>query len=188
MRGFWIVLGLGLAVAGPALAHPGHTAASDLMSGFVHPLSGLDHLLAMVAVGLLAARLGGSARWSAPAAFLSLAAVGGVMSAARVGLPFVELGVAASVLLLGLVITSRRRLSTLAAASFVGGLAVFHGYAHGAEMPADGSGLAHGAGFLAATALLLLAGVAAGTAFNGRRTAQVVGGALALAGMALLAT
>ncbi len=185
MRGFWIALTLGLAVAGPAFAHPGH--AAGFSSGLSHPLSGVDHLLAMVAVGLFSARLGGHARWLGPLAFLSMAAVGGALGVAGAGLPLVEPGIALSVLCLGLAIAMRASMATPAAMAFVGVFAVFHGYAHGAEAPADVSGWAYGAGFLIATAALHLAGVAGGAAINGRRAAQVVGGSIALAGMALLA-
>lgn len=186
MRRFWIALLLGLTFAGPAFAHPGH--AAGFTSGFFHPPSGADHLLAMVAVGLFGARLGGEARWLAPLAFLAMAAVGWLIGVSGSGLPLVEPGIALSVLCLGLVIALRTRMTAPVAMAFVGSFAVFHGYAHGVEMPADTTGWAYGAGFLIATGLLHLAGVTAGGVLSGRRTTQAVGGAIALAGVALLAT
>jgi urease accessory protein len=178
-----------LTSAGPALAHTGH-GASGLVQGFVHPLGGLDHLLAMVAVGVYATMIGGRARWAVPVAFLGAMAIGGMMGAAGYALPYTEIGIAVSVIVLGLAVAFRMNLPAVAAMALAGAFAIFHGYAHGAEMPQDISGLEYAAGFLAATALLHGAGIALGTfSAQGRwRVAQAAGAAMSLAGIALLAS
>ncbi|MGY2051924.1 HupE/UreJ family protein [Methylobacterium sp. JK268] len=170
-----------------ALAHPGHGDAAGLAHGFVHPLSGADHVLAMVAVGLLAALRGGRALWALPAAFLGMMVVGGVLGASGVALPSVETGIALSIVAFGLAVAVGGGLPLAALAALVGVFAVFHGHAHGAEIPETASGLAYGAGFVAATALLHAAGIGLGlAAARVRPAAPVVGGAVALAGLALL--
>jgi urease accessory protein len=151
----------------PALvhAHPGHEGHEltwDFGAGFAHPVSGLDHLLAMVAVGLWAAQLGGCARWLVPAAFVGVMALGGALGGAGVTVPGLEQAIAASVLVLGLLIAASVRLPVVAGMALAGGFAVFHGVAHGAEMPSAAGGLGYGAGFVAATALLHAAGVGFG--------------------------
>lgn len=154
----FIALVLLAVTAGPAQAHPGHGATS-LMHGLAHPLSGLDHLLAMVAVGLWAAQLGGRARWLVPASFLGVMALGGALGMSGVVLPFAESGVAASVLILGVMIAAAVRMPLAASAGLVGVFALCHGFAHGAEMPVAASSLGYGAGFVVASALLHLAGI-----------------------------
>lgn len=185
-----LVAAMGLA-ATPALAHPGHEAASGLAQGFLHPLSGLDHLLAMVAVGLIAARIGGRALVLVPLSFLGTMAVGGALGAAGIGLPFVEIGIALSVVVLGASLALRPALPVAAAMVLVGAFAVFHGHAHGAEMPETGSGLAYGLGFLGATALLhavgLGLGLSAGRLARSLAALRVAGAGLAVAGLGLLA-
>jgi urease accessory protein len=176
-----------------ALAHSGHGDPLGFAHGFAHPLGGLDHVLAMIAVGLLAAHLGGRALWLVPASFVAVMALAGALGAAGMALPLVELGIAASVVVLGLAVALRVNLPTVAAMALVGFFAVFHGQAHGAEMPAAASALAYGVGFLAATALLHGVGLALGSLLGstgaafGRRVVQAGGGAMALAGVALLA-
>ncbi len=152
----------------PALAHA-HTGAGGthgLSDGLLHPIHGLDHLLAMMAVGLWAAQLGGRARWAVPASFVGIMALGGVLGMAGLALPMVETGILTSVFLLGLLIAFAVRLPIWASTSVVGFFALFHGYAHGAEMPVDASGLAYAAGFIVATAALHLAGIGLGTALK----------------------
>jgi urease accessory protein len=174
-----------------AHAHVGVGEASGLAAGLVHPLGGADHLLAMVAVGLLAAALGGRALWLVPASFLGMMAVGGALGAAGVAVPFVEAGIALSVVVLGLGVALGGSVPLAAACALAGGFAIFHGHAHGAEMPETASGLAYGAGFVAATALLHLAGLAVGLTFGRagptRLASRVLGGGFAVAGLALLA-
>lgn len=180
-----------VAVPGAAFAHTGH-GASGFTDGFVHPLGGLDHVLAMVAVGLLAANLGGRALWLVPAAFVAVMAAGGALGIAGVNVPFVETGIATSIVVLGLAVALRISVPTIAAMTLVGFFAIFHGHAHGAEMPTDGSALTYAAGFLLATALLHAAGIALGLGIArignliGRRAVQAAGGAMALAGIVIL--
>jgi urease accessory protein len=144
-----------------AFAHPGHDGAS-LATGFLHPLGGVDHIIAMVAVGLLAARLGGRAVWLVPASFVATMAVAGLAGMMGAGLPYVETGIALSVVVLAAVAVLGTAMPVAVAMGLVAFFAVFHGYAHGAEMPETMSGLAYGAGFVAATALLHGVGIALG--------------------------
>jgi urease accessory protein len=154
-----------------AFAHPGHDGAS-LISGFMHPLGGLDHIIAMVAVGLLAARLGGRALWLVPASFVAAMAAGGLVGVAGVAVPYAETGIAISVVVLGAIAAFGVAMPVAAATGLVGFFAVFHGYAHGIEMPETVSGLAYGAGFVAATAVLHGIGVGLGMAIAGSAVAR----------------
>jgi urease accessory protein len=176
-----------LASAGPALAHTGH-GAGGLVHGFAHPLGGIDHVLAMVAVGLYAAMLGGRALWLVPAAFVSAMAAGGVLGMAGYGLLYTEIGIAVSVIVFGLAIAFRINLPTLVAIALAAVFAIFHGHAHGAEMPPQSPGLSYALGFLLTTALLHGFGIVLGVfSMRGRwRIAQAAGAATALAGIALL--
>lgn len=190
-----LVLALALLVLSPTLtfAHPGMGDTMGMAHGFVHPLTGLDHILAMLAVGVLAAVLGGRALWLLPLSFLGIMLLGFGLGLARLDLPFVELAIAASSIVIGLAATLRRPLPLAAAMAVVGSFALFHGHAHGAEMPATASGLTYAAGFLAATALLHLAGLAATlgmvqlTGRYARLVSRVAGGAIALGGIGVLA-
>jgi urease accessory protein len=176
-----------------ASAHVGVGDAHGFVHGFSHPLSGLDHILAMVAVGLFAAHLGGRALWLVPLTFVSVMAIAGMLGMAGVGLPYVEIGIGMSVVVLGLAIAFQLNISTLAAMGLVGFFAIFHGHAHGAEMPESASGLAYGIGFVCATALLHAVGIGLGLTIGyagqtySRRIVQVGGGATAIAGVAILA-
>jgi urease accessory protein len=178
------------AVALPVLAHAhpghdGHDLTWDFATGATHPLSGWDHLLAMIAVGLWAAQLGGRSRWLVPAAFVSVMALGAVLGHAGLALAGVEQGIAASILILGLLIAAAVRLPATASMAIVGLFALFHGVAHGAEMPATAGGFSYGAGFVVATALLHLVGLGLGMALkNQQKVARFAGGAVALAGAA----
>jgi len=171
-----------------AFAHPGHGEAGSLLAGFLHPLSGLDHLLAMTAVGLFAAHLGGRALWAVPATFVAVMALGGVSGAAGISLPFVEIAIALSVVIFGLMIFSGMAPPVLAAMALVGIFAIFHGHAHGTEMPVGGSGVDYGIGFMVATTLLHGCGITLGLAIRWfddvprRRAMQACGVAIALIG------
>jgi urease accessory protein len=182
-----------LLAATPAHAHTGIGDAFAFGHGFAHPIGGTDHVLAMVAVGLFAARLGGRAVWAAPLSFLAMMAVGGALGMAGIGLPLVETAIALSVVVLGLAIAVRLHLPTIAAMALVGAFALFHGHAHGAEMPGTASVLAYGVGFLLATAFLHAAGIGLGLAIGktgeafGNRAVQAAGSAVAVAGLAILA-
>lgn len=186
-------LALGLLAAGPALAHTGHGDASGLAHGFLHPLTGLDHMLAMVAVGLIAAQVGGRAILLVPLAFLGMMVVGGALGASGVALPHVEIAIALSVAVLGAALALRLAMPVAGAMALVGVFAVFHGHAHGAEMPEAASGLAYGIGFVTATALLHALGLGLGLGmgrFEGARAGSVLrlaGAAFAAAGLGLLA-
>lgn len=168
-----------------AFAHTGVGETSGFAHGFMHPIGGLDHVLAMVMVGVLAAQIGGRALWLVPATFVAVMALGGALGVAGLPLPFVEIGIALSVVVLGGMVALRRETSMLAAAGIVGLFAVFHGYAHGAEMPVDASGLSYAAGFMAATALLHAAGIGLGMAIT--RLSTVTGPALVRSAGALAA-
>jgi urease accessory protein len=176
-----------------AFAHTGHGAASGFFHGFEHPVGGLDHVLAMVLVGMLGFQLGGRALYALPASFVGLMAAGGALGMAGIGIPFVEAGIALSVLVLGLAVAFRASAPLLAAVAVTGVFAVFHGHAHGAEMPADASGLAYGMGFVLATAFLHAAGAGFGFLLarigekEGDAVLRLAGGAAAACGLAILA-
>jgi urease accessory protein len=175
-----------------AFAHPGPAHAHGLTDGFLHPLTGLDHVLAMIAVGLLAAQLGGRALWITPLSFMAMMAVSAGLGAAQVTVPFVEVGIALSITTLGAVLLFGVGLPTVAAAALVGFFAIFHGYAHGAEIPSAARALSYGVGFLIATALLHLAGISLGifarqAAITLRpRLFRLAGGMFTVAGIAAL--
>jgi urease accessory protein len=183
------VLAPTLAFAHPGL--PGHT--HDLASGFVHPFSGLDHILAMVAVGLLAAQLGGRALWAVPASFVAMMAAAGVAGMNGIALPLTETGIALSVIVLGGAVALRLALPVAAAMALVGFFAIFHGYAHGLETPETASGLLYSLGFVAATAMLHALGIGLGLALArfdgafGRSLVRFAGSAAALIGVVMLA-
>ncbi|NVK18520.1 MAG: HupE/UreJ family protein [Methylocystaceae bacterium] len=158
-RSFFFSFFLTAIAALPALAHTGVGEASSLSSGFGHPIGGLDHILAMVAVGILAAQQGGKAIYLIPASFIVMMIFGGVMGVSGVALPFVEIGIMGSVIVLGAVIALGRQFTVPMSMALVGFLSIFHGHAHGTEMPLNASGMEYGLGFIAATALLHLAGL-----------------------------
>jgi urease accessory protein len=159
-------IALPLLLAPAAQAHVGHHEVSGLIHGFQHPFSGLDHILAMLAVGLWAAQLGGVARWSVPLAFIGAMILGGMVGMAGLEVPFIEQGILLSDLLLGAVVLVAVRLPLLVSMSIVSIFAIFHGYAHGAEMPEGISGWEYAAGFVGATALLHGAGLGAALAIQ----------------------
>ncbi len=178
---------IALTLATPALAHTGH-GTGGMAYGFSHPLGGLDHLLAMLAVGLWAAQSGGRALWAVPAAFIAAMLAGWGLAAAGVSLPLVEPGIVGSVIVFGALIAFAAKLPDVAGMAVVGVFALFHGHAHGSEMPIGADGLAYAAGFVLATALLHAAGMAAGWARRqhaSRIALRVAGAGIAGAGMAL---
>ncbi|MCP5143087.1 MAG: HupE/UreJ family protein [Gammaproteobacteria bacterium] len=146
-----------------AFAHTdGGATGSGFLSGLLHPVTGVDHVIAMVAVGLWGAQLGAPAMWMLPVAFPLIMALGGAMGAAGLPLPGIEIGIALSGLLLGLVVAGNVRPPLALAVVLVSFFAVFHGYAHGAEMPGFANPLAYAAGFVIATGLLHLCGIVVG--------------------------
>ena len=170
-----------------ALAHTGHDA-SGLAHGFVHPITGVDHVLAMVAVGLLAAQYGGRALWLVPLSFV--VAIAGAIGMAGIAASVAEVGIGVSIVILGLAIAFQLRPPTFVAMAAVGFFALFHGYAHGAELPDGITGLWFALGFLLATSLLHSTGVGLGLLLqrqaSSRRLVQAGGGAMALVGAAVL--
>jgi urease accessory protein len=149
-----------------ASAHTGVGDATGFWHGLEHPIGGLDHMLAMVAVGLWAAQMGGKALWMVPGAFLTAMIASSVMGHFGLPLPGVEQGILASDFILGLLLLFAARLPLALSAGIVGLLAIFHGYAHGAEMPETASGLAYGFGFIVSTTLLHLAGIGMGLSID----------------------
>ena len=175
-----------LLAATPAYAHSG--AGTGWVHGMFHPFTGIDHLLAMIAVGLWATQLGGRALWQVPLTFVCVMALGGVLGTAAIPLPFVQSGIFASSLVLGVLIAAAIRLPTLVSLVMVGLFALFHGYAHGAEMPRSASGLTYALGFMLSTAALHASGILIASGFGkiGRpQWLSVTGGLIALSGGAL---
>ena len=171
-----------------AMAHPGHGAASGLWHGLGHPLGGLDHLLAMMAVGFWAAQLGKRALWAVPAAFVAVMVLGAVLGIAGVSMPFVEQGIVASVFILGLLVAGACKLPLQYSTAIVGVFALSHGLAHGAEIPLTAGALPYAAGFTLSTALLHLVGVGLGSLFQRTELPEFnryIGGAIALSGLYL---
>lgn len=180
---------LAVLAASPAFAHTGSALGAGLASGFAHPFSGLDHLLAMIAVGLWAAQCGGRAVWLLPIAFPVAMALGAVVGASGIELPAVEIGIAFSVAALGALIAYAVRLPALVGAALVAVFAVLHGHAHGAEVPAAADPIAYGAAFILATVLLHLVGIGLGLMLKSplaARVARAGGAAIAVAGVVLI--
>ncbi len=184
MRAFIALLGFVLLPAA-AWAHPGH-AVGGWPAGFLHPFSGFDHLLAMVAVGVWAAQIGGRARWAIPLAFVSAMVAGAAAGFAGMQLPYVEPVVAASVVALGLLIAGGQRPAVLAGAALCAVFAVFHGVAHATELPPEAGAVDFVAGFAIATALLHGAGLLAGLRLRDGRDGWRLGAPIALVGCVLL--
>jgi urease accessory protein len=161
------------------------------MHGFSHPISGLDHILAMVMVGVFAFQFGGRAIWLVPTTFVLVMALGGALGIAGIDVPFVELGIALSVIVLGAIVALNVKAPTAVAMGIVGLFAIFHGHAHGAEMPED-AGAAYAAGFMIATALLHVVGIGAGFLIakigerQGSFVVRTAGGLAAVAGVGIL--
>jgi urease accessory protein len=173
-----------------ALAHvEGEPAGAGFIAGFLHPLAGIDHVLAMLAVGMWGAQLGNPAIWVLPVAFPQVMAMGGVAGILGLPLPAIELGVTCSVIVLGLMIALDRRPPLWVASLLVGFFAVFHGYAHGAELPGQARAVAYSAGFVVATGLIHLTGIGIGFVVRLPRGAGLLragGSAIALAGLFLV--
>jgi urease accessory protein len=176
-----------IAATTPALAHTGQHAFSGFLAGFAHPLTGLDHTLAMVGVGLFASLLGGRALWAVPASFVGMMLIGGMMGLSDIGLPAVEFGIAASVIVLGAVVSLGRAWPVGAAMTLVGVFAIFHGHAHGAGIPAEAGAAPYGLGFTLASAALHGLGIVLGAAAARQTYAgRLAGAAVAIAGVVLL--
>jgi urease accessory protein len=152
---------VGAALAAPAWAHTGIGAhgGNGFAAGFIHPLMGLDHMLAMLGVGLWAAQLGNRAIWLVPGAFVAVMVGGAALALSGASLPMVEFGIGGSVLVIGALIAFGARMPVVLAMGLAGAFALFHGHAHGTELPGFAHPAAYGAGFVAATALLHAAGI-----------------------------
>lgn len=189
------VLAIAALAAGSALAHPGHptsmmNASASLGAGFEHPFSGIDHLLAMLAVGLWAPQNKQRALWVLPLAFPLMMVVGALLAIGGLSMPAVETGIAASVAVLGLLIAFAVRMPLWASTLVVSVFALFHGYAHGAELPHGTSAALYGAGFILATAILHAAGLGIGLVAGQKMADRVVrigGVGIAAVGAYLLA-
>jgi urease accessory protein len=152
-------------------AHTGVGHAAGFANGFGHPIGGFDHVLAMVAVGIWASQIGGKAVWAVPATFVGVMVLGCILGITGVSVPLVEEGIVISVLIFGVLIAAAVRMPLAVSMAIVGLFAIFHGHAHGAEMPVAVSGLAYGVGFAVATALLHISGIFIGVLF--RKTARM---------------
>jgi urease accessory protein len=167
------------------LAHTQNGQAAGFLTGLRHPASGLDHVFAMVAVGVWGAQLGAPAIWLLPLTFPIVMAFGGFLALLGVPLPGVELGIAASAILLGSLVASEARPTLWLAATLLGFFAIFHGHAHGTELPAGENGLLYSVGFVVATGCLHATGISVGLIHRrrwGRIALRVMGAAVAAAG------
>jgi urease accessory protein len=182
MKGkYWsaAILGVAASLFVPfAAAHNLGAHGAGFASGVAHPLAGLDHILAMIAVGLWAAQLGRRAYWSVPLAFVGMMILGAVVAAAGLTLPVVESGIAASVLILGLLIAFSARMSIPLGVVLVGVFALFHGHAHGTALPQAASAASYGLGMLLATIGLHATGLGAGILFQRATVLLRIGGAM----------
>lgn len=172
-----------------ALAHVTKGQAYGLLTGFMHPLSGTDHVLAMVAVGLWGAQLGAPAIWVLPVAFPLVMAMGGMLGFLGVPLPGIEYGIAASAIVLGAAVAFEVRPPLVVAALLVGIFAIFHGYAHGTELPPGQSAMLYSLGFVVATGCLHAVGIGIGTAHRwpwGRRLLRGAGAVVMAGGVYFL--
>lgn len=176
-----------LLASGTAAAHDGASLPyGSFVSGITHPVLGLDHLLAMVSVGIVSAQIGGRAIWTVPATFVGIMALGGLLGWIDIGLSAIEVGIAFSVLALGTAIALDKTVPLVAAMCAVAVFAIFHGYAHGAEMPAVARPTTYALGFMTGTALLHLSGVLIGDISQhyakGKVLLRVAGAAIAAVG------
>ncbi|WP_299874309.1 HupE/UreJ family protein [uncultured Cocleimonas sp.] len=184
----WIII-LSLVTPETVLAHSGEGITGGLTSGFMHPLAGLDHVAAMVAVGILGAFLGRPAIWVLPVVFPLVMAFGGVLGLLGIPIPYIEVGIAASSLVLGSMILFELKPPLWITAVIVAAFAIFHGHAHGTELPKAASALAYSVGFVVSTGLLHLSGIGFGELIRwptGKIIARAAGGIIALVGIGFL--
>jgi urease accessory protein len=178
-----------LSFAGAASAHETTGVAGGFVSGLLHPVLGWDHVVAMVAVGLWGAFLGNPAIWILPVVFPLVMAFGGALGVMGVPVPAVETGIAASAVVLGAMVAFAARPPIWVAAVIVGAFAIFHGHAHGTELPNAANPLAYSLGFVISTGLLHLCGIAFGLVVRwpaGKIAVRAGGGLIALAGVGFL--
>jgi urease accessory protein len=184
-----LLFALSLACPATALAHARGGEALGFTTGLAHPVSGLDHVLAMIAVGLWGAQLGAPAVWLLPVTFPMVMAFGGMLGLMGVRLPGIEIGIALSAIALGFAVFREAQPRLWVAAIIVGFFAIFHGHAHGSELPAGADGLLYSIGFVIATGALHAAGIGMGVVHRwpaGRISLRAAGAVVALAGVAFL--
>ena len=175
--------------AGVATAHEGAGISGGFFSGFMHPILGWDHVIAMLAVGLWGAFLGTPAIWILPVVFPMVMAFGGALGVIGIPVPAVETGIAVSAVVLGAMVALAARPPIWVAALIVGAFAIFHGHAHGSELPEAANPLAYSFGFVIATGLLHLSGIAFGLLARwpaGKLAVRTGGGLIAVGGIAFL--
>ena len=185
----WLIAAATVLAPEVGLAHTGEGVVGGFLSGLTHPIFGFDHVVAMIAVGLWGAFLGQPAIWLLPVVFPVVMAFGSLAGVLGVPIPGVETGIALSALALGAMVALALRPPLWVAAILVGAFAIFHGHAHGTELPAAASPLAYGVGFVIATGLLHLSGIALGLVARwpaGLRAVRVGGGLIACAGLFFL--
>jgi|tagenome__1003787_1003787.scaffolds.fasta_scaffold20957017_5 urease accessory protein len=186
---FGLLLALLSVMAGPALAHSENGVAIDFVGGFTHPIFGPDHVVAMVAVGLWGAFLGIPAIWILPVVFPLVMAIAGALGVLGMPLPGVETGIALSAIALGGMVAFAAKPPLWVAAVLVGAFAVFHGHAHGAELPVGADAIAYSMGFVIATGMLHVSGIAFGALSHwpaGRIAVRAAGAVIAVIGFAYL--
>jgi urease accessory protein len=171
-----------------AVAHTGISIEFNFFAGLAHPISGIDHVLAMIAVGILATQIGGKALWGLPSAFITTMIIGGALGALQIHVPLIEAGIIASLLILGSIIATTTQFSIAVNVCIVGFLAIFHGLAHGLEMPSTDFAIAYGSGFTLTTTILHGTGIVIGTTLNKLQLLdfqRLVGGTIVVSGIAL---
>ncbi len=157
-----IAVWIGLLLFSPLASAHVVESETGFLSGMMHPVLGLDHLLAMLSVGVVSAQIGGRAIWTVPATFVSVMVIGGILGVMEVPIPAVEIGIALSVFALGVAIAAHRRAPILATQAFVAFFAIFHGHAHGTEMPWTASPVLYALGFVVGTSSIHIMGVLIG--------------------------
>jgi len=191
LRHAFSFLALALLAPGAVLAHDGASLPyGSFLAGLTHPVLGVDHFLAMVSVGVVSAQIGGRAMWTVPCTFVLVMLFGGVLGWLFVGFTAVEAGIAVSVLALGCAIAADKNLSVSLVMTAVGFFAIFHGYAHGAEMPTVANPYTYTAGFMTGTAVLHVLGLVMGDIARhyqrGKLLMRLSGGAIAGIGAVFL--
>jgi urease accessory protein len=189
LRSGLALLAFSTVMASPAWAHVEKGAASGLVAGLRHPISGWDHILAMIAVGLWGAQLGAPAIWLLPVTFPMVMAFGGFLGLIGIPLPGIEIGIALSAIALGLMVATEARPPLGVAAALVAIFAVFHGHAHGTELPENQSGMLYSIGFVIATGCLHAIGIAIGLIHRwplGQKVVRAAGAGITLAGVYFL--
>jgi urease accessory protein len=190
MNKILLVLLAFLCLLAPVFGHSDSADGGGFSIGFTHPVLGFDHLLAMLSVGILSLQMGGKAIWGVPCAFVLVMLVGGILGILNIPFFSVEIGIALSVIFLGVSISINRQFHPMIAVAFVSFFALFHGHAHGTEMPSIASPYLYALGFVLGTSIIHLAGVFIGVGFSkinqGTTVLRHVGSAICGAGVHIL--